>query len=54
MRLAVHAQMQAHTTDQTGVLVAFRRMTDKVGGFIDDEQLVVFVEDVEKLVQGGQ
>lgn len=52
--LAVSPEMEPHPTDQAGKFVAFGRMTDEVGRFIDDQQVRVLVDDVEKLVQVRQ
>ncbi len=41
-------QMQPHPADEAGQLAVLGRMTDEAGGFVDDQQLVVFVDDVEQ------
>ena len=53
MRLGIRAEMQPDAADQAGIFVAFGRMTDKVRRFVDDQQVNVLVDDVEKLVQVG-
>jgi hypothetical protein len=39
--------MQPGEANETGPLAVLRRMADESGGFVDDEQTGVFVEDVE-------
>jgi len=48
MRLRGISQMQARAADQTGHLAVLGRMTDKSGGFVDDEQSVIFKNDLKK------
>jgi len=40
--------MQTHAADQTGELVAFGGVTDKIGRLIDDEQIGIFVDDFKE------
>lgn len=40
--------MTASAADEAGHLPVLGRMADEAGGFIDDQQLVVFVDDVEQ------
>lgn len=54
MWFGIRAEMQPDATDEAGVNVAFGRMADQVSGLVDDQQVGVLVDDVEKLVQGGQ
>ncbi len=39
--------MNPRAADEAGIFIAFRRMADEAGGFVDDQQIVVFVDDVE-------
>ena len=41
-------QIQSHPPDEAGHLAVLGRMADQAGGFIDDQQFVVFVNDVEQ------
>ena len=40
--------MQANAADQAGHFAVLGRMADEAGGFVDDQQFVVFVDDVEQ------
>src|ERR1043165_6977881 len=40
--------MQPHAPDQTRIPIAFGRMTNQPGRFVDDEQIVIFVDDLKK------
>lgn len=51
MRLRVRAKMQPHAADEAGKFVSLGGMTNEVGGFVDDQQFRVLMDDVEKLVQ---
>src|SRR5258706_15061279 len=44
----VNSKVKANAADETRVRVAFRRMTDEVCRFVKDQQLIIFVDDVEK------
>jgi hypothetical protein len=48
MRLRGISQMQPHTANQTGHLAILRRMADKAGGLVDDQQVVVLENDFKK------
>jgi len=43
MRLGGGLQINPRATDEAGILVALRWVTDEVGRFVDDEQFVIFV-----------
>ena len=51
MRLGISPKIQSHATDEAGIFVPFGWMTDEIRRFVDDQQLCVLVNDVEKLVQ---
>ena len=40
-------QINPHAADEAGVFIALGGMTDQPGGFVDDEQVGVFVENIE-------
>jgi len=40
--------MQPHAADEAGHLAILGRVTDQSGGFVDDQQFSVFVDDVEQ------
>ena len=44
---AAPRQMEAHAADQAGHLPVLGGMADQPGRLVDDQQRVVFVEDVE-------
>jgi hypothetical protein len=48
MRLRGTSQMQSRAANQAGHLAVFRRMADESGRFVDDEQFIVFKNNVEK------
>ena len=43
--------MNAGAADEAGVLVAFGGVADQAGGFIDDQQVGVFVENLKQFFQ---
>lgn len=47
MRLCRISKMQPRAANQAGHLAVFGRMANKPGGFVDDEQAGIFVDDVE-------
>jgi hypothetical protein len=50
--LAVDAlQINPRAADEAGILVALRRMADEASGLVNDEQVVVLLDDVEKFFQ---
>jgi len=44
-------QINPGAADEAGILVAFGGMADEVGGFVNDEQVGVLVDDVEQFFQ---
>ena len=44
-------QVQAGAADEAGVFIAFRRMANEVGGFVNEQQIRVFVNDFKKFFQ---
>ena len=50
-RFGIQLEINPGAADETGIFVALRRMTHKVGGLVDDEQVGVLVDDGEKLFQ---
>ena len=47
------SQVEANAADQAGVNVSFGRVTDKSGGFVDDEEIFVFGDDIKKMFHRG-
>ena len=47
MGLGGRPKMEADAADQTGILIPLRGMTDQARLFIDNQQLVVFMNDLE-------
>ena len=53
-------EVQADAADQAGILVALGGMTDEVRRLVDEQQVCVFVDDLEEFVhsnggwQGGK
>jgi predicted RecA/RadA family phage recombinase len=47
-------QIEAGAADEAGKLIALGRMTDQAGGFVDGQQVGVFVEDGKKCFQTGK
>jgi hypothetical protein len=45
--------MDAGAADEAGIFVAFGRMTDEVGGFVDDEEVGILVDDGKQFFQAG-
>jgi hypothetical protein len=45
-------QMQAHAANQTRMGIAIRRMANQAGRLVDDQQVGIFVKDVQSSVQG--
>jgi hypothetical protein len=45
----VRAEVEAHTADQAGIDVAFGRMTNEAGWFVDDQQVGTFVNGLKQL-----
>ena len=43
------AEVEAGAGDEAGVFVALGGVADEVGGFVDDEQVGVLVDDGEKI-----
>ena len=41
-------EINPRAADEAGIFVALGRMTDEVGGLMNDEQIGVLVDDVEK------
>ena len=48
VRVGLLSQMEAHPADEAGHFVGLRGMTHEPRRFIDDQQFVVFVDDVEE------
>jgi hypothetical protein len=44
-------QINPCPADEAGVFVAFGRMTNQISGFVDDEQVGVFINDIEQFFQ---
>ena len=44
-------QIKAHAADETGILIAFGRVTNEAGGFVDDQQVGVFKNDFKQRIQ---
>ena len=51
MGLGCRAKMEADATNQAGIDIAFGRMANQARWFIDNQQFVVFVNDVEEFFQ---
>ncbi len=43
--------MDAGAADEAGIFVAFGGVADEVGGFVNDEEVGVFVDDGEQFFQ---
>jgi hypothetical protein len=52
VRIDAFTQMDTHAADEAGVDVALRGVADEVGGFVEDEEFVVLVDDFEEAVRG--
>jgi len=48
VRIDAFTQMDTHPADEARVDIAFRGVADEVGGFVEDEEFVVFVDDFEE------
>lgn len=48
LRMRLAAEMQAHPADEAGQLAVLARMANQTGGFVDDQQFSVFVDDFKK------
>ena len=47
MRLGSGAAKEPDTADQTGIGITFRGMADQARRFVDDQQVGVFVDNIE-------
>ena len=43
------AQVEANTADEAGINVAFGRVTNEPRRFVDDEEIIVFGDDIEEM-----
>ena len=46
-----YVQIKAGAADEAGKFITFGRMTDEARRFVDDQQVRVFVDDVEQVFQ---
>lgn len=44
-------QMQAHAANEAGQFAVLAGMADEAGGFVENQQIFVFVDDVEEFFQ---
>lgn len=49
MRTATGFKMQSRAANEAGHFAVLGRMADEAGGFVDDQQIVVLVDDGEQL-----
>ena len=45
----IRTDVQAHAADEAGIDIALGGMAGEAGGFVDHQQAVVFMDDVEQL-----
>jgi len=53
LRMAFLAEVKPQTADQARINVAFGGMAHQVGGLVDDEQIVVFMQHLEELIHAA-